>query len=193
MKKVVQMDSFNLPKRMNRSQLEWWIIFGICVAGKGAKQTQSKLNALLDDMRNMAENLNTPFDCIRSAIRLKCLDQYLHKYRIGKYKLFSKAFKAVINIDLDNISVATLEKIPGIGPKTARMIILYYEPISNVVPLDTHILKYLRMKGYDTPKSTPPSGKKYLQLEQAFIHEAHKLKMTVRDLDTKVWQQYAKG
>jgi thermostable 8-oxoguanine DNA glycosylase len=70
------------------------------------------------------------------------------------------------------------------------MTILYYEPDAQVVPLDTHVLKWLRKQGYDAPKSTP-TGRRYLELERAFIAEARKRGKNVRDLDTEVWKSYA--
>jgi thermostable 8-oxoguanine DNA glycosylase len=112
---------------------------------------------------------------------------------MGKYKLYNKAFRAAVNIDLDSISVESLEKVPGIGPKTARMTAMYGFPdtAGEVAVLDTHILKWLRLKGYDAPKSTPQAGKRYLQLEQAFIAEAKKRSMSSAELDTSVWKSYA--
>jgi hypothetical protein len=168
------------------------------VAGKSAKQTEKKLAALLEDMRVQpipigypcySEN-HTPFACVDCAIKCGKLGYFLKKHKLGKYKLFNKAFRAAIKLNLDDLSIESLMKVPGIGPKTARMTILYYEPDASVVPLDTHVLKWLRAQGYKAPKSTP-TGRRYLELEQAFIVEAKKRKMTVRDLDTQVWKQYA--
>jgi hypothetical protein len=187
-------DAFNLPKRMTKIQLEWWILFGICVAGKSARQTQDKLNAFLDagtGCRWEGDCLESAFARVRFFIKYKKLGWRLRHFRIGQYTRINKAFRAAVNLDLDNLTIEALEAVPGIGPKTARMTILYYEPNASVVPLDTHILKFLRSRGYDAPKSTPPAGGKYLLLEQAFIAEAKKQNMTVRDLDTQVWQQYA--
>lgn len=67
---------------------------------------------------------------------------------------------------------------------------LYYKPQSNIVPLDTHILKFLGELGYTVPKGTP-SGKRYVELEAAFLAEAAKRNMTAKQLDTVVWQQRA--
>ncbi len=189
-------DPHNPPKRMTKTQLEWWVLFTICVAGKSAKQTQYKLDALLADMREQFMPpapgiIITPFDCVKCAIRCGKLGYYLKKHRMGKYRLFNKAFRKAIKLDLDNITVESLMKVPGIGPKGSRMIVLYYEPDASVVPLDTHVLKWLRSLGYDAPKSTP-TGRRYLELEKAFIAEAKKRNMTVRDLDTSVWNQFSK-
>lgn len=185
------MDPTNLPKRMTKLQLEWWILFGICVAGKSAKGTEKKLTALLDDMQSlMSETSSSPFTLVRTAIERGRLGHLLRKHKMGKYTLFNKAFRAAVQIDLDTITIQSLEKVPGIGPKTARMTILYYEPEVDCVPLDTHILKWLKLHGYDAPKSTPQSGKRYLELEKAFIAEAKKRGKSVREFDTEVWQSY---
>jgi thermostable 8-oxoguanine DNA glycosylase len=178
---------------MIKLQLEWWILFGICVAGKSAKGTEKKLRAFLDDIRDTMPGYEgvSPFEIVRYAIYKRKLDHYLRKHKLGKYGLYRKAFPAAVQIDLDNVTVESLEKVPGIGPKTARMSILYYEPEANCVPLDTHVLKWLKLQGYDAPKSTPQSGRRYLELEQAFIAEAKKRGKTVRELDTEVWQSYA--
>ncbi len=64
--------------------------------------------------------------------------------------------------------------------------------VGDVVPLDTHLLKWLRAQGYDAPKSTPPAGPKYAALEEAFVREAHLRNVSVRELDTQVWKQYAR-
>lgn len=142
---------------MTRPQLEWWVIFGICVAGKSAKGTEKKLQAFMEfPYTNMGSNdPMSPFERVRFMIRRKKLMVALKYNKMGKYTLFNKAFRAAVNIDLDNISVESLEKVPGIGPKTARMTILYYEPEVDCVPLDTHILKWLRLHGYDAPQEYP--------------------------------------
>lgn len=182
-----RVDNFEMPKRMSKPQLEWWILFGICVAGKQAKQTQNKLEAMLRDPQI---NWGTPFQRIQAAIDQGILLNLLKTYKLGKYGLLDKAFREAIKIDLDAINVESLQTVPGIGPKTARMIILYYEPDASVVPLDTHVLKWLREQGYNAPKATP-TGRRYLELEKAFIEEAKKRNMSVRDLDTEVWKKYA--
>ncbi len=197
-------DALNLPKqpkRMSRNDLEWWILFGIAVAGKGAKQTQEKLRTFLDDMPHPRISgqvvgwtpPESPFSRVRYLISEGKLLSQMRKHKLGKYKLFNKAFRAAINIDLRCITVLTLEEVPGIGPKTARMIAMYGFPdtAGEVAVLDTHILKWLKLRGYDAPKSTPPAGKRYHALERAFIVEAKKAGKSPAELDTEIWQAYA--
>jgi hypothetical protein len=182
-------DPNNIPSTMSRKELEWFILFGICVANKPANITRKKM----DDFLELISGDWSPFDKVRVAINAGLLGKNLRKVRFGQYNRINRAFRQVIELNLDNLSVETLESVKGIGPKTARFIILYYKPKSEVVPLDTHVLRWLREHGYNAPKSTPPAGKKYQELEQAFVKEAKKRRLSVKELDTIVWQTYATG
>lgn len=190
--KVSGVDPTLIPKSMTQDQLEWWVLFGICVAGKGAKQTEKKVEALLYHIRNYCAETGSPFELIRYTIQRNSLRWFLEHQKIGQYSRVEKAFTEAVKLDVRKLTVSRLEEIPGIGPKTARMIVLYSDPTANCVPLDTHILKYLRTKGFNAPKSTPAKGPTYDLLEKAFQVLAEKQGKTVRQLDTEVWKSYAK-
>lgn len=185
---VDAVDPVKIPSKMTLEQFEWWILFGICVAGKGAKQTEKKIKAFLTGWEGNA------FACVRYLVDEGLLGRALRFHRMGQYKRINKAFRAVVKLDLSNPTVEMFEKVPGIGPKTARMLILYYDPKANCVPLDTHILKFLKytLGVPNVPKSTPPAGKTYNRLERAFQVAAVNRGKTVRELDTEVWKSYAK-
>jgi hypothetical protein len=199
-------DPHNLPAgKMNSWYLEEWILFGILVANKPAVQTAEKLDAFLKDLRenvvvrvrdcNPPRNrLLSPFELIIRTQHMGVLPELLKKHRFGQYGRIGRAFKEVIDLPTmgknPNLTLEMLESIHGIGMKTARMLMLYWKPDSQVVPLDTHVLKYLGKLGYDVPKNTP-TGRRYLELEQAFIKEAKKRRMSVIQLDKKVWQAAA--
>jgi hypothetical protein len=136
--------------------------------------------------------INSPFCRVRFFITYKQLGWRLRRFKMGQYTRINKAFRAAVKLDLDNLTIESLESVPGLGPKTARMIILYYEPNAECIPLDTHILKWLRANGYAAPKSTPPAGKKYRELELAFLAEGKKRGLTPAEWDTQVWKSYAK-
>lgn len=185
-------DPYKIPKKLTRKQLQYWILFGICVANKPAEITKEKLDKfLIKGMVTIGGTL-TPFEIVSTLDELGLLNDYIKEFKFGQYTRILKAFRRVVTLNLNYISVGLLESVPGIGPKTARMIMLYYDPDADCVPLDTHILKYLKSKGYDAPKSTPPAGKKYQALEKAFQALAKKQHKSVRQLDTEVWTMYAK-
>lgn len=194
-------DPKNIPALMTGEQLEWWILFGICVAGKSAEQTKKKLNTLLDEMREIMRSRNifgklSPFYLVRQMAVERRLPTLLQKYKLGQYARIEKAMTyASVNLDVNRLTLDDLESVPGIGPKTARMVMLYSDSKFNGVPLDTHILKYLALMCPNTvvPKSTPPAGLHYRELEQLFQELARRQKKTVRELDTLVWKAYQSG
>jgi thermostable 8-oxoguanine DNA glycosylase len=201
-------DPYDLTKPWDQKRLQEWFLFGICVAGKNARQTADKVEAMLEDIRQNECSCSLrpfrkiaathtahvePFANIEAAINRGKLDYYLRKHKLGQYKRINKAFQGMIKIDPATVTLEELEQIHGIGAKTARMLLLYTRPDQEMIPLDTHILKWMRANGYDAPKSTPPPGKKYRELERAFILEGKLRGLNAKEWDTLVWQQYAKG
>lgn len=184
-------DPYDLTKPWDTRRLQEWFLFGVCVAGKGARRTAAKVEALLGDMRLLVSG-DQPFAAVEAAIRRGKLGWYLRKHRIGQYGRVNKAFRGMVKIDPATVTLEELEAIHGVGAKTARMLLLYTRPNQEMVPLDTHILKWLRAHGYDAPKSTPPPGRKYRELELAFIREGRRRGLAPKEWDTKVWQMYAK-
>jgi hypothetical protein len=189
-------DPTKIPAKMTRSQLEWWILFGIAVAGKNAKVTEQKIK---DFLGHWDEKHVTPFCTVKFYIRNNFLNSNLRRVRLGKYSLLKKAYRAAVELNLDDLekaapkdALATLEAVPGIGPKTARMILMYAFPhhADLWVPLDTHILHWMRDEGYAAPKATP-TGAEYLRLENLFLQEAKYRGMTARELDTEIWMKYS--
>lgn len=176
-------------ERMTEPELMWWILFGPAVAGKGSLLTREKLNDFLN-----LETGENPFAKVRVMIQWGTLRRNLKHVRMGKYNLLEKAYRAAVRLDLSSLTLEGLENIPGIGPKTARMILLYAGFRDDVVPLDTHVLKFLKAEGIEkVPKATPGSKSTYSRLEAAFQKIATARGLTVRELDTQVWRFYARG
>jgi thermostable 8-oxoguanine DNA glycosylase len=194
-------DPYDLTKPWDARRLQEWFLFGICVAGKNANQTAAKVEAFLNDMpsprisgQRQPQRFSDPlpFNRVRFLISEGKLLRQLRKHKMGQYTRINKAFRGMINIDPATVTLEELEQIHGVGAKTARMLLLYTRKDMGVIPLDTHILKWLRANGYNAPKSTPPLGKKYRELELAFIAEGKKRGLTAKEWDTIVWQQYAR-
>lgn len=186
---MVDVNPSDIPHSMAKDQLEWWILFGICVANKPAHITREKMNAFLRLNPSVARD---PFGIVKAMIIRGQLGRNLRKVRFGQYTRINRAFREAIRLDTKSLTVEKLEAVKGIGPKTARMIILYSQPEAKVVPLDTHILRWLREQGYKAPRSTPQSGSTYNRLEKAFQDEAAKREVSVRQLDTTIWQAYSR-
>ena len=174
---------------MTRPELQYWILFSIAVAGKGAKQTEKKMIAFLQDE---GRPLLPPFGIVKLYIERGQLLRKLKKHKLGKYTLLNAGFREAINLDLDSLDVEKLDAITGIGPKSARMIMMYGFPDQKeYAVLDTHVLKWLKAHGYDVPNATP-DGKTYERLEKIVLTEAAARNMTARQFDTMVWQTYAR-
>jgi thermostable 8-oxoguanine DNA glycosylase len=114
--------------------------------------------------------------------------------KVGQYKRIYRALRdlAESGIDLKTCTVEDLEAIHGIGPKTSRFIIMHSRPKQRLATLDTHILRWMRDQGIDTPKATPQSRKLYQKLEQKFLTLCDKCGMIPSQLDLKIWKQYSK-
>lgn len=178
----------------NRSdrELEEFMIFAICAAGKNANTTAKILNPFFDFCERA---FSRP---IRHLASKGDLPDYLKSKGIGCYNnraetIYQLYKKIRANKDfLKTATVADLEAIYGIGPKTARFFIMHSRQNQRVAALDTHILKELKANGIEVPKSTPPAGKRYNELEKEFIKLADKEGMHVADYDLMVWKKHRK-
>ena len=176
-----------------KADLELFAIFAVCVAGKKAQQTADKVNDHFRDTETPTKRL-TPFETIKSLINIRVFGAYLQMAKVGQYKRIYRALRdlAESGIDLKTCTVEDLEAIHGIGPKTSRFIIMHSRPNQRLATLDTHILRWMRDQGIDTPKATPQSKKLYQKLEQKFLTLCDKCGMIPSQLDLKIWKQYSK-
>ena len=186
------------PKKItdfNRSQadLELFAVFAVCVAGKKAQQTADKVNEHFRDVQTPTKQL-TPFETIKSLIGANIFGGYLQHARFGQYKRIYRALRdlAESSIDLKTCTVEDLEAIHGIGPKTSRFIIMHSRPNQRLATLDTHILRWMRDQGIETPKATPQSKKLYKELEDKFLTLCDKCAILPSQLDLKIWKKYSK-
>jgi len=186
-------DPYDLTKPWDQRRLQEWFIFGVCVAGKNANQTARKVESFLYGLPSLPPSRKTPFQRVQHLIDKGMLGWRLRLNKLGQYKRINKALRGMAKVDPATVTLEELEKIHGVGAKTARLLLLYTRPDQEMIPLDTHVLHWLRDHGYNAPKGTPPPGKKYRELESAFIAEGKKRGLSAKEWDTFVWQQYAKG
>ena len=169
-----------------REELQEFFLFCVFVAGKRADMMAQKLDQFLD-------GCTEPFVFIEKLLKSDSLEKRLRECRTGQYRKLTKCLPEAIKLDLKSCSVCDLEKIHGIGPKTARYFVLHTRKNAEIAVLDTHILRFMREElGLETPKSTP-TGKRYLQLERAFLDFARKKNEPVAVLDLQIWRKYTKS
>jgi len=181
------LDPMNMTVAQRPQDKEYLAVFAVCVAGKTAATMAGKVRELL------AGTHKSPFAKLDLMRRTGTLEQDLRGVRIGQYKRVERALSELCQLDAKkDLTVENLEDIPGIGPKTARFIVMYTDPKARVAALDTHILKWLGKRGYAVPKTTPPAGPIYKRLEQAFLKECDIRGKTPQELDTEIWQANAR-
>ena len=185
-------DPINLTNyNLTDIELEETILWALLVAGKNALVTSRLLDAFLRDYSHIAD---TPFEIFNrfELDRLPQLSVALKDYGFGCYNLKAKGIHQLVraNLNLRTCTVDDLEKIRGIGMKTSRMFILHTRKDAMCIPLDVHILHYLRDLGYDVPKTTPGSKKKYLIIEKLAIQLACKEGKSCANWDLDIWNKY---
>lgn len=181
---------------MSEYELQEVLLFWICAAGKNAMTAARGLDGALNEafsrLPKRWQKDAKPFDALKHVDDLPSL---LKSHGIGCYNQKARTMKELIEADLNlkKCSVDDLEKITGIGPKTARCFIMHSRRNARCAGLDTHILHYLRDEGYDVPDSTPGSKRKYLELEQVFLELADASGKSVAAFDLEVWNRYRQG
>jgi hypothetical protein len=171
-------------------ELEELIIFAVCVAGKKASTIAPRVHSLCH-----CSGRNTPFSRLRILARYHKpfggLPELLKNFGIGCFNQKAETIQQILDggLDLRTCSVSDLEAIKGIGPKTARFFIMSSRKGVQHAALDTHILRWMRDKGVNAPKSTP-TGKKYLTLEQQYLTMVPAEK-TPAEFDLEIWKKYS--
>ena len=94
------------------------------------------------------------------------------------YNQKAKCFKQDIDFDLENASFEDIKSIYGIGDKLASMWMAIVHKSNEHPILDTHVLQFLRTKGYNQ--------KDYKSLSDAFKKEADLLGLGVLELDQQI-------
>lgn len=171
------------------AELEKMILWAICAAGKNGVVASKCLEKFL---RQLAPT--TPFDAIRKTVEDGItIGPLMKNSGIGDTTKKSIAFLEIShsNLDLKNCSVADLESIHGIGPKTARMFVVHSRKNQRYAVLDRHILSYLRDRGYKVPLHTP-TKKNYEKIEKIFLDLADKEGREIAEWDLELWNERRK-
>lgn len=176
------------------AELELFFLFCTVVAGKTATTQARLLEQFLLKLPKVESN--RPFDMIGKIGRhSQAFADLLMESRLGQYNRLRQCWieaHSFLYGSLSQCSLADLEAIHGVGPKTARFFLLHTRRDQNLAVLDTHILKFLRDQGFaNVPTGTPGSGPLYERWEKQFIALAKESGKTVADFDLSVWRQYS--
>jgi len=166
-------------------ELEWHLVYSIVVAGKSA----TFANGVISRLREVVPPGTHP---IR---HLAAHPDLLREARSGRYAVIERALRGFVEDppDLRRCGPERLERIPGIGPKTARFFVLWTRPEARHAVLDRHVLRWLRKLGHEAPENTPATPGVYRRLEEAFLAEARRRGLTPRELDWSIWSAAAKA
>ena len=183
----------------NQWQLQEFLIYCICVAGKRSEIESPKVRKFCMDAR-FGFNL-LPFELIRKLLRVASVEadglkQHLKKYKISPYTQRYNSFKDVVTLlpdDLSEVTIDDLQKVRGISTKTSRFFLTHSREDFDEPVLDTHILRFLKDEGHDVPDSTPQNPNVYAKIAKIFSSIAQAQKKSVTDLDLEVWTKYSYG
>jgi thermostable 8-oxoguanine DNA glycosylase len=183
----------------NEWQLQEFLIYCVCVAGKKSKIESPKVRKFCTDPR-FGFNL-LPFDIIRKLLKVSSCEedglmQNLKKHKIAPYQQRYNSFKDIVTLldgNLSEVTIDDLQKVRGISTKTSRFFLTHSREDFDEPVLDTHILRYLTDVGYDVPKSTPQNPSVYAKVSEIFKRLANFEGKSVTDFDLEVWTKYSYG
>lgn len=166
-------------------QLQEFALFAPAVAGKTATQITLGLDRFLG-----AGGSDKPFERIREYEQEGTLTDRIREAGLGKWRILTSCYRSLAagDLDLRSCSLAELETIDGIGPKTSRFFVMHTRPDVRVAVLDTHVLSYLRSLGHEVPKATPQSSSSYARIEKLFLDHAKSIgRDDLAAFDLEIW------
>ena len=184
----------------NEWQLQEFLIYCICVAGKKSEIESPKVRKFCMDAR-FGHGL-TPFELIRKLLSVSSVEedglmQHLKKHKIAPYQQRYNSFKDIVTLldgDLREVTIDQLQEVRGISTKTSRFFLTHSREDFDEPVLDTHILRFLTDFGYkDVPQSTPQNPKVYEKFSKIFRSIARFEGKSVTDFDLEVWTKYSYG
>ena len=166
-------------------ELQIFWLFCIMVAGKNSDQVAAKLGKLIQSCCEF----ELPFDFFRN--NMHAVHNVLVANKIGQYNRIEKAIAQSVDLDLENATLDNLMNVFGVGPKTARFFLLHTRRDCDCAVLDTHVLKWLGLRGVIVPTATPQNGIQYEHLERLFLLHVKAAfpTLSVAEADLLIWSQ----
>jgi len=208
----------------NDWDLQEFFFFAVAVAGKKSETTARKVQNLTDHISEVLgedpyyEEHTMETGIIHYLVGLNNVNasiDVLKLFKFGKYNQWQKFLDwwsqilrymdgACLSDWLREASVLDLEQIPSVGRKTSRFFKLHSDPQVECVPLDTHILKFVKERydaygggmGHRIPKTTPQSKYDYNSIERIALeymknYMVQRGMKTLAQADLSIWSSYA--
>lgn len=122
------------------------------------------------------------------------LESTLRAHKCSRnYRLSCASIRQLVEMDIENATVAELIAVEGIHIKTAKVIRLKLHPTERHALLDRHVLRWLREQGIDAPKNSPTSPKSYARLEQALLRLADERGLSPLAFDQMIYANRGKS
>jgi len=170
------------------NQLEAFWLFCMFVAGKNSDYASRCLSKLIHGMSKRGYDgiFNYFKDLGRDGIH-----NALVANKVGQYGRLTKGIMQSLDLDLERCNLDALLDIHGVGNKTARFFLLHTRIGCEYAVLDTHILKWMRGRGEDVPKSTPTRKTVYRKLERRFLYLSRLAYpfLTDSQIDLLIWSE----
>jgi thermostable 8-oxoguanine DNA glycosylase len=170
------------------NQLESFWLFCMFVAGKNSDYASRCLSKLIHGMSKRGYDgiFNYFKDLGRDGIH-----NALVANKVGQYGRLTKGIMQSLDLDLERCNLDALLDIHGVGNKTARFFLLHTRIGCEYAVLDTHILKWMRGRGEDVPKSTPTRKTVYRKLERRFLYLSRLAYpfLTDSQIDLLIWSE----
>ena len=198
------------PTKYNRSQpeLETFVLWATILPTKPAHRMAQLLDSMLMNGRLHHSPDLTPFELVRVWVANGTLEEVLRRYNVGQYTRLVRCWTELTAIQLarphhgndqhgfvctkgvDLKSVAELEQIHGIGPKTARFIVLHNVKNARCIPVDTHWLKELRSRGYPVRENATLDARLHAEYERYALAEVDASGQTAAAYDLSIWLKW---
>ena len=172
----------------NTDELQAFWLFCMFVAGKNSDWASRCLKKLINTAdKGTFEGIFKYFKSIGEV----GVHNALVANKVGQYNRLTKGIMQSLDLDLSTCSLYDLLDIHGVGNKTARFFLLHTRAGCEYAVLDTHILKWMRDRGADGPKSTPTNSKVYRELEERFRYLSRLAYPFLSDsqIDLLIWSE----
>ena len=178
----------------NQEQTEQFALFAILVAGKNSDVASRKLLEICEEVYEETGRRDILSWIIQTYESRFKIQDFIKSYNVGQHTRIAKHIEKmrfeIKNNILLKLPVEELEK--KMGPKTARFFMLHSIKDCECIPLDTHILSWMRDNGADVPSVTPKPGKRYREIEEeclAMFKELLPEWKSVAEKDLMVWMK----